>query len=134
MPRELRDHLRERLPEYMVPSIFVPLESLPLTPSGKVNRRALPPPRRTRLDGGKDFVPPRDDLEARLAQAWAEVLGVDCVGVRDNFFDLGGHSLLAVRLLARVERLFGVRLPLTTLFQHGTVEHLAGLLRQRSCA
>jgi aspartate racemase len=129
---DLRSFLKEKLPEHMVPALFVPLDALPLMPNGKVDRRALPAPDRTRPELEKAFVAPRDDLELQLAQIWEEVLGVRPVGVRDNFFELGGHSLLAVRLFALIEKRLSRKLPLTTVFQGATVEHLASLLRQQA--
>ncbi|HEV2436447.1 MAG TPA: amino acid adenylation domain-containing protein [Verrucomicrobiae bacterium] len=127
---ELRRYLKDKLPEYMVPAMVVLLEALPMTPNGKVDRRALPAPDRSRPDLEKAFVAPRDDLELQLARIWEEVLGVRPVGLTDNFFELGGHSLLAVRLFALIEKRLGRKLPLTAIFQGATVEHLAGLLRQ----
>jgi amino acid adenylation domain-containing protein len=129
---ELRSYLKEKLPEHMVPAVFVLLDALPLMPSGKVDRRALPAPDLTRPELEKAFVAPRDDLELQLAQIWEEVLGIRPVGVRDNFFELGGHSLLAVRLFALIEKRLGRKLPLTTVFQGATVEHLASVLRQQA--
>jgi aspartate racemase len=129
---ELRRFLKDKLPEYMVPAVFVLLEALPVTPNGKVDRRALPAPDRSRPELEKAFVAPRDDLELQLAHIWEEVLGVRPVGVRDNFFELGGHSLLAVRLFALIEKRLGKKLPLTTVFQGATVAHLAGVLRQQA--
>jgi thioesterase domain-containing protein/acyl carrier protein len=129
---ELRRFLKDKLPEYMVPAVVVLLAVLPVTPNGKVDRRALPVPDRSRPELEKAFVAPRDDLELQLAQIWEEVLGVRPVGVRDNFFELGGHSLLAVRLFALIEKRLGKKLPLTAVFQGATVEHLAGLLRQQA--
>lgn len=125
---ELRSHLRERLPDYMVPAALVELQSLPLTSSGKVDRRALPAPDDSRPQMDSGYVTPANPIEQQLASIWAEVLGIDEIGIQDNFFDLGGHSLLAVRLFARIEQSFGRRLPLAVLFQHGTIEHLASLL------
>jgi thioesterase domain-containing protein/acyl carrier protein len=116
----------------MVPAIFVPLDALPLMPNGKVDRRALPVPDRTRPEMKKTFVAPRDDLELQLAQIWEEVLGVRPIGVKDNFFELGGHSLLAARLFASIENRLGKKLPLTIVFQGATVEHLAGVLRKEA--
>jgi amino acid adenylation domain-containing protein len=129
---ELRRFLKDKLPEYMVPAVVVLLEALPVTPNGKVDRRALPAPDRSRPELEKAFVAPRDDLELQLAHIWEEVLGVRPVGVRDNFFELGGHSLLAVRLFALIEKQLGKKLPLTAIFQGATVEHLAGVLRQQA--
>ena len=128
---ELRGFLKDKLPQYMVPAVFVPLDALPLLSNGKTDRRALPAPDRTRPELHKAFVAPRDDLEVQLAHIWEEVLGVRPVGVRDNFFELGGHSLAAVRLFALIEIRLGRRLPLTAVFHGATVEHLAGVLRQR---
>ncbi|HEX7243927.1 MAG TPA: alpha/beta fold hydrolase, partial [Longimicrobiaceae bacterium] len=122
-PAELRARLRERLPEYMVPGVYVTLERLPVTANGKVDRRALPAPETVRDRGS--FLAPRDALELRLAQAWEELLGTGPVGVRDDFFALGGHSLLALRLLSTVERISGRRVPLATLLAGPTVERLA---------
>ncbi len=126
---DLRGFLKEQLPEYMVPSAFVLLEALPLTPSGKVNRGALPAYDFSKLDLEANFVAPRDELEQQIAQIWEEVLHRQPIGIRDNFFDLGGHSLLAVHLFAQIEQKFGKKLPLATLFQSGTVEALATMLR-----
>ncbi|MGD1215918.1 MAG: alpha/beta fold hydrolase, partial [Terriglobales bacterium] len=131
---ELRRFLKDKLPEYMVPAVVVLLEALPVTPNGKVDRRALPAPDRSRPELEKAFVAPRDDLELQLAHIWEEVLGVRPVGVTDNFFELGGHSLLAVRLFALIEKRLGKKLPLTAVFQGATVEHLAGVLRQQAAA
>ncbi|MBA3921185.1 MAG: non-ribosomal peptide synthetase, partial [Nostocaceae cyanobacterium] len=127
---ELRRFLKEKLPEYMVPSVFVLLEALPLTPSGKVNRSALPAPEQALQELEATFVAPRDDLEEKLSQIWEEVLGIQPIGIMDNFFDLGGHSLLAVRLFAQIEHKFAKKLPLATLFRSGTVEAIAKILRQ----
>jgi hypothetical protein len=96
--RELRRYLKQKLPDHMVPSAFVRLEALPLTPNGKVDRRALPVPDSTRADLEEDFVAPRTPVEKMLAEIWAEVLGVERVGIHDKFLELGGHSLLAIGL------------------------------------
>jgi amino acid adenylation domain-containing protein len=124
---DLRRFLKEKLPEYMVPFAFVLLDALPLTPSGKVNRSVLPAPDLA-SNPEATFVAPRNELEQQLAQIWEEVLHLQPIGVKDNFFDLGGHSLLAVHLFAQIEQKFGKKLPLATLFQSGTVEALAKLL------
>ncbi|MFQ5853964.1 MAG: thioesterase domain-containing protein, partial [Candidatus Binatia bacterium] len=131
---ELRSFLKQKLPDYMVPSVFVPLDALPLTANGKVNRRALPPPDQTRPELEKTFVAPKDAVELQLMRIWEEILEVKPIGMRDNFFDLGGHSLLAVRLFAQIEKTTGKKLPLATLFQSPTVEQLAGILRQEGCS
>ncbi len=127
---ELRSFLKQKLPDYMVPSAFVLLDALPLNPNGKVDRRALPAPDQVRQEPEETFVAPRDELELQLTKIWEKVLVTQPVGVRDNFFDLGGSSLLAVRLFAQIEKKFGKDLPLATLFQSPTIEQLASLLRQ----
>ena len=119
---ELRSYLRERLPEYMIPAVFVPLETLPLTPNGKIDRRALPRPESVRQAG---FVAPRSPVEEVLASLWEELLGREKVGLYDHFFELGGHSLLATRLMLRIQAAFGVELPLLQLFEEPTIEALA---------
>ncbi len=125
---ELRRFLKEKLPKYMIPSAFVILDALPLTPNGKVDRRALPMPEQVRQEVEETFVAPRDEIERQLTQIWEEVLGIQPINVKDNFFDLGGHSLLAVRLFAQIEKKCGTSIPLATLFTSGTVEALAKLL------
>jgi amino acid adenylation domain-containing protein len=125
---ELREHLAARLPEYMVPASFTVLPALPLTAHGKMDRRALPEPESGRPELRESFVEPRNDLEAAVAAMWAEVLGLESVGVGDGFFELGGNSLLAMQLVWRMEEAFRVELPLSALFEAGTVAALAGLL------
>ncbi|HEU4322800.1 MAG TPA: amino acid adenylation domain-containing protein [Roseiflexaceae bacterium] len=131
---QLRALLQARLPEYMVPSLFMTLDALPLTPNGKVDRKALPAPSGERSALSQSFLPPRTEVEQRLADIWSEVLGVRQVGVRDNFFELGGHSLLATQVLARVKNAFQVDVPLVLLFQTPTVEALAAHLESGSNA
>ena len=125
----LRRFLQAKLPASMVPSAFVLLPALPLTSSGKVDRRSLPAPDPTRPDG--DYVAPRDMLERQLAQLWEDLLGVHPVGAADNFFELGGHSLLAGRLLARVRERFHVDVSLRTFFTAPTVADLATAIVQK---
>lgn len=127
---ELRDHLKQTLPDHMLPSTLVFLKELPLSPNGKVERAALPSPGNERPELDRGFVGPRDEVETRLAQIWEATLNVRPIGVRDNFFDLGGHSLLAVRLFAQIEKLFNRQLPLAILFQAPTIEGLATVLRE----
>jgi amino acid adenylation domain-containing protein len=126
---ELRNHVKESLPDFMVPSAFVFLESFPLTRNGKLDRKMLPPPARGARAAGEGFTPPRDNLEFQLTELWGDVLGVKDVGVRDDFFSLGGHSLMAVSLMAKIREQYDQALPLSALFQGPTVEHLAGILR-----
>ncbi|MEU6798514.1 amino acid adenylation domain-containing protein [Nonomuraea wenchangensis] len=120
---DLRAHLRARLPDAMIPAAFVTLASLPVLPSGKLDRAALPPPQVTAESGG--FVAPRTPMEETLAGIWAELLGRERVGVTDDFFALGGHSLLVVRLIGRIDAAFGVELPLRRCFDATTVEEQA---------
>jgi amino acid adenylation domain-containing protein len=135
---ELRDFLKQKLPDYMVPSAFVLLESLPLTSSGKLDRRALPAPDdfgnrqdgQDKQDGKAASVAPLTPVEKMLATIWADLLEIKEVGINDNFFELGGHSLLAVRLFAQIEKKFGRRLPLATLFQAPTIAQLATILEK----
>lgn len=126
---ELKSFLKQKLPEYMVPARFVFLDALPLTPSGKIDRRNLPLSQGDHASDGKR-VSPRDDLEEQLVHIWEQLLGVTEVGVTDNFFDLGGHSLLAVKLVSAIAEKFGQRIPLVSLFQAATVELLAAILRR----
>jgi acyl carrier protein len=121
---ELREALARLLPPYMLPAAFVVLERLPLTSSGKVDRRSLPAPER--MDGGAaGYVAPRSPVEETLAGIWAAVLGLPRVGARDDFFELGGHSLTATSVLARVRDALGVELPLSVVFERRTVEGMA---------
>jgi thioesterase domain-containing protein/acyl carrier protein len=127
---QLHQFLKQKLPEYMIPSAIVKLEALPLTPNGKVDRRALLAFDTARPELEVAFVAPRDTLELQLAHIWEDVLNVRPIGVTDNFFTLGGHSLLAVRLIAQIQQQFGQNLPLATLFLAPTIEHLASTLGQ----
>jgi len=136
-PAQLREFLRQKLPEYMLPSIFVNLDSLPLTPNRKVDRKALPKPEQVRPDLKAPFVAPRTPLESELAEICAQVLelenqnGVSAVGVHDNFFDLGGHSLLGTRLVFLLREKYGLeaaQLPLRALFEQPTVANLARII------
>jgi acyl-coenzyme A synthetase/AMP-(fatty) acid ligase len=123
---ELRNHLSEKLPEYMVPHRFVRLDSLPLTPSGKVDRRALPPPDEPEPD--RPYTEPRTAVEKELAAIWRGLLAVERIGVYDNFFDMGGHSLLLTQLASRIHKEFNVRLPLRTLFDAPTIVEMTGAI------
>jgi amino acid adenylation domain-containing protein len=124
---ELRGRLRERLPEYMVPSVVMRLEGLPMSPSGKVDRKRLPAPE---AQARGHYVAPRTALEEKLAGMYAELLGLERVGVEENFFELGGHSLLATQLVSRIREAQGVELPLRTLFEYPTVAELAKSIEQ----
>jgi amino acid adenylation domain-containing protein len=127
--RDLRDFLRRRLPDYMLPATFIALGRMPLTPDGRVDRRMLA----DRTDCGEQAAAvgaPRNAMERRLVRIWEEVLPVRPIGMQDSFFDLGGHSLMAVRLFARLEEAIGVRLPLSTLFETPTIEGLAAIIQR----
>jgi hypothetical protein len=123
---ELRDVLKDKLPDYMVPSAFVVLDKLPLTPNGKLDRLALPAPGLARPELDTNFVAPRTPVEEQLVEIWEEVLGLERVGIHDDFFELGGHSLLATRVVSRVRGVSQVELPLRILFKEPTVAGLAG--------
>jgi amino acid adenylation domain-containing protein len=122
-PHELRQHLRNKLPAYMVPSKFISLECLPLTPAGKVDRKALPPPK-SDLES-ENALPPQNEVEQKLCRIWCDALHLRSVGIRDNFFELGGDSLLGLRLISRIRESFRQDLPLATLFDAPTIEELA---------
>jgi amino acid adenylation domain-containing protein len=125
---ELRAFLNQRLPEYMLPSAFVLLEAWPLTPNGKIDRKALPAPDRTLF--ASEYVAPRTPDEQLIAAVWAQVLNVPRIGAADDFFELGGHSLLATQLLSRLCELFEVELPLRSLFEHSTLAAQAALIQE----
>lgn len=122
---ELRRFLEAKLPNYMLPTAFVILEALPLTPNGKIDRRSLPAPDPTQLISESNLVAPSTPVEEMLAGIWAEVLGIQKVGIHDNFFELGGHSLLATRVISQLRQVFKVELPLRSLFNQPTVAGLA---------
>ena len=133
-PAALREHLKERLPQYMVPGAFVLMDQLPLTANGKLDRQALaalsfesPAPART-------LIAPASATEKTLAAIWSELLGVETVSVDDDVFDLGAHSLMAMRALSRVRDAFDVDLALRNLFEHPTVAGLAGIIDGLSLA
>ena len=122
---EMRSFLKRKLPEYMIPSTFVILETIPLTPNGKVDRRALPSPEQSDPSKREGFEAPRNPVECRLAEIWEAVLGTKPIGIKDNFFELGGHSVLVAKLLRRVEQVFGKKLQMSTLFHAPTIEQFA---------
>ncbi|OWA33505.1 non-ribosomal peptide synthetase [Saccharibacillus sp. O16] len=125
--RELRDHLLGRLPDYMVPSHFVPLEVMPLTPNGKIDRRALPEPQPGERVAGAEYHAPETEAEQRIAEVWQTVLGVGRISREDNFFDLGGHSLKAAVMVARLQEHF--ELSINDVFEHQTLAELAGVVK-----
>ena len=127
---QLRDYMRRRAPNYMVPDNFIPLPSLPLTTNGKVDRARLSEISQTGRKADDNFVAPRTELEEELAGIWAEVLKVERVGISDNFFDLGGHSLLATRLIFQLREHFNVDVPLRALFEAPTIATLSLVIVQ----
>jgi len=131
---DIKKFLKDQFPDYMVPSFFVTLDKLPLTPHGKVDRKSLPRPAQDDLKWVETFVSSRNEIEEQLVGIWKRVLGISRVGVRDSFFDLGGHSLLVVRLFSEIGKTFGHSLPLTALFQASTIEQMASLLRETEIA
>ena len=122
---QLRSFMRERLPEYMLPSAFMLLDVMPLTPNGKLDRKALPKPDRARPEQAGEFQAARTQVEAVVSGIWADILGIEGIGVHDNFFDLGGHSLLATQVISKVRNSFQVELSLRSLFEAPTVASLA---------
>jgi len=124
---ELRRFLQQKMPDHMVPAVFVSLASMPLTPNGKIDRRGLPAPE---IETTAETAAATDVLESQLVKIWEEVLGRKRIGIKDNFFDLGGHSLLAARLMHRTGQMLGKNLPLALLVQFPTIEQLAAALRQ----
>jgi amino acid adenylation domain-containing protein len=131
MVGKLQQFLRQRLPAYMIPATFVSLEKIPRLSNGKLKVDGLPAPAAERPDLEEDFVAPSDSLEEKLANIWRQVLGLEKVGVNDNFFDLGGHSLLAIRLFAEIEKLTGWNLPVLSVFQSPTIKGLAEIIRRK---
>jgi natural product biosynthesis luciferase-like monooxygenase protein/amino acid adenylation domain-containing protein len=129
---ELRRSLEIKLPEYMIPATFVPLEKLPLLPNGKLNRKQLPEPTAMRPSAATNYAAPQSSLEQTIAGVWRELLKVERVGRNDNFFDLGGHSLLVVQEQAKLRAALGVNVPVVRLFQYPTVSRLAGFLGERN--
>ncbi|HEY0739061.1 MAG TPA: amino acid adenylation domain-containing protein [Herpetosiphonaceae bacterium] len=131
---DLRSFVREDLPDYMIPSVFVFLERFPLTPNGKIDRKVLPASDLERSARASSYVAPRTSMEQQLVQIWQELLPAPAIGVTDDFFDLGGHSLLAVRLMVQIQKQLGQTLPLAALFQASTIERLARILDQSADA
>lgn len=128
----LRQHLSERLPEYMVPSSFVILEALPLTSNGKVDRRALSQLSRFNQQSDSEYVAPRNETEQAIVAIWQEALQIEKVGIDDNFFDLGGHSLLMVSVHNKLKERFKKDLPIADLFKHPTVRRLTACLNEEA--
>jgi len=124
----LQSFLKEKLPEHMIPSAFVMLDTLPLLPNGKVNRRELPAPGQFRPDIDRVYVAPRNPVEEELAAMWSEMLGIEKIGVDDNFFMLGGHSLLATQAISRIREAFHIELALRSIFEAPTIAGLGEII------
>ena len=122
----MRNFLKKQLPEYMMPSVFVPLKHLPVNPNGKIDRKALPAPEPIR--GRAEIEPPQTPVEEALARIWREVIGVENVGREDNFFDVGGHSLAMARVQEKLRKEFRKDIPLVAMFEHATIRALARYL------
>ncbi|MBW4594951.1 MAG: amino acid adenylation domain-containing protein [Brasilonema angustatum HA4187-MV1] len=125
---QVREFIQQKLPNYMVPQAFVLLKALPVTPNGKVDRRALPAPDTATRNLATSFVSPRTPIEAQLVQIWSEVLGTERIGVKDNFFELGGHSLLATQVISRINSAFGLELSVQKMFEFPTVAGIASYM------
>lgn len=126
---ELRKYLKSKLPEYMVPSDFIALDELPLTPTGKINQLALPLPESIKINKNENYAQPNDALELQLVRIWEKVIGIRPIGIKDNFFEVGGHSLLALRVFGYIEKLTGKKLALSVLFNSPTIEQLAKVIK-----
>jgi acyl carrier protein len=129
---ELRRFMHSRLPNHAVPSRFVKLLALPRTASGKLDRRALPVPDRSRPDLSSSYLAPRNAIETELAALWGDILGIEPIGIDDDFFDLGGHSLAASRIIARVVQAFQVELPIKALFEAPTIAEMARIIERHA--
>jgi acyl carrier protein len=126
----LRTFFKNRLPDYMIPSTFITLEKMPVTSTGKINRRELPQPGSSRPELGISYAAPRTSVETELERIWASVLYLNHVGINDNFFDLGGHSLAASRVISRVIQTFQLELPIKALFDAPSVAEMAAIITQ----
>ncbi|MEM6404953.1 MAG: condensation domain-containing protein, partial [Cyanobacteria bacterium P01_D01_bin.116] len=127
--KQLREYTKKQLPEYMIPAVFVTLDSLPLTPNSKIDRRRLPSPDISQASE-TTFVAPKTDTEEQLAKIWSQVLGIEKIGIYDNFFELGGHSLKATQVISRIQKNFFLELPLRHLFESPTVAKLACVIEK----
>jgi acyl carrier protein len=129
-PNELRQFLKESLPDYMIPTVLMPLETMPTTPNGKIDRRALPTPRTNRTQLDVAYIPPQTQLEHKIASVWQDILGVAEVGIYDNFFDLGGHSLLLIEVQNKLQQQLSFPVTAVMLFQYPTIHTLAHHISQ----
>jgi len=129
-PRSIRAYLNTKLPDYMVPGKFIFIDKLPLTPAGKVDRTALPPPRETSFVRERSYVEPRDDIETQVVRIWEKVLEITPIGIQDDFFELGGSSLQAAQIFTEIEKTFGKRIPLATLYQATCISQQTDFIRR----
>ena len=128
---ELRERLREKLPDYMIPSIFIWMDKIPLLPNGKVAKNQLPPPQTTSRNSKPTYVAPRSELESKICMLWSKALKIDSVGIHDDFFDLGGSSLRAFDLLMSVEKEFGISLPTSVMAEYPTVKQFSAIISKK---
>jgi amino acid adenylation domain-containing protein len=124
-PQNIKEFLKEKLPEYMIPSVFIPLEKFPLSPNGKVDRKALPKPDDYRVESSNEMVLPRNETEEKIAKIWHDILDLEKVGIHDNFFDVGGNSVLSIQTVARISKIFDITFALKDLFKMPTIAELA---------
>jgi acyl carrier protein len=124
---EIREHLFKKLPEHMVPAIYIQVDRFPLTANGKIDKKKLPDPVAHMTDSHThQYVAPGNEVEVKLVEIWSEILGVkEGIGVKDNFFELGGHSIKAIKILSRISRDFGIVISIQKMFEEPTIEHLA---------
>ena len=122
---KLRKYLKQKLPDFMIPSAYIFLESFPLTPNGKIDRRSLPIPAQTRPEIDSAYTSPRSPVEDALTGLWTEILDLEKIGVYDNFFELGGHSLLITQLVSRINQIFSITLSILNIFENPTIADLA---------
>jgi acyl-coenzyme A synthetase/AMP-(fatty) acid ligase/acyl carrier protein len=127
-PAQLRAYLMDKLPDYMVPSVFVFMDALPLSANGKLDRKALPAVSHSRLELGHEYVAAESPTELELARLWSITLGLETIGIHDNFFEVGGHSLLATQLVSNIRETFDIELPLRAIFETPTIARLAGTI------
>ena len=125
---ELRGYLENKLPDYMIPSAFMILSEFPLNPNGKIDRKRLPAPWESRIGLSSEYVAPRTPIEKELAKIWSEVLGVEKIGVHDNFFEIGGHSLLATQVISRIRELFSIEIPVKAIFEYPKIEAMGSYI------
>ena len=128
---DLRQHLKKKLPEYMLPSIFVKMDTMPLTPNGKIDRKSLPHPKINRPELVQEFIQPQNELQKSISRLWSKILKIDKIGIDDNFFDLGGDSLLSVQLVMLLEKEMKTEIPVVKFFQYPTIRNFADYIERK---